>query len=345
MSKKSNKQQLQALDEQIETAVSNGDRATAAGLHGQKALLYTLALDFRNAAKEVAKAGVLAEEDGQVDVVAQSFLTEGKALMQAGQAEAAADLLHKAAALFSTLELPAKEAESLAALAGLALANEDAAEGLSLLQKAAVLLSPNEQPAQLINLYQQQAILLWAVGEAAKAQAALDKAQAVASQQNDESAKLVIETQKIALQETADSDTLAKLFNAAQRNQQPDLLSDIQLQQATAALDAGHFEEARRTATAARNAARDTDDFFSPVRYLAASVVMADVAQQQGDDAAVLAAWLTCRTYLQHALGPDLGQQIDRILNTLQQTWGQRRMAAAVAEYRRRAAEEGPYEA
>ena len=99
-----------------------GNRVEAAGLHGQKALIYAASFELQNAAKEVAKANALAAEEGAVEALARGHLAQGKALASdLTQRKAADEALFKAASLFATLEDPHGESVAWSDMAQLAL--------------------------------------------------------------------------------------------------------------------------------------------------------------------------------------------------------------------------------
>lgn len=338
----STKTRLDKLDNEIQAALEAGDRARAAGLHGEKAAVYALAFDLQNAAKELAKANVLAAEDGQVEVSAMALLAQGKALaVDPSQHNGAADALNKAAALFSTLENSVGESEALALLAQLEMGAGRPKKALEKVSRAIDLLDAKEHSKLLIERLQQRAMIYWMVGEGKSAETDIIRA---ISHTNDPALRLELEVQQAALQNVPDVAQLQALWQQATQRKQFDLVADLHLQKAQTASAREQWDDAIREADMARKTARDSRDLFSPLRYLMATVILADGHEAAGNDVGALQSWLTCRTFLQHHLGVEVAKRIDMVLDALAQKWGRARMAKAIVRHQQQVAAEGKVE-
>jgi hypothetical protein len=207
----------------------------------------------------------------------------------------------------------------------------------------ALLEGEEDESNRLVDLYRARSVCHLLVEDREATTADLDRALAVAQESGQQQLVLQVRIQRQLLQDEASVDSLDSLRQKAQQLGNLPAISDVQLQQAVAALQNSRFQQALELAQSARNAARDTDDLYSPVRYLSASLIMAEAHELMGDRPGVLADLLTCRTYLSHRLGQEVGKQMDTILDALSQRWGKTAMAEAVTAYQKRAQEEGPF--
>ncbi len=343
------KQKLAQLDEQIAAAKAVGNRAAQAVAHSQKALLYTLSLDLAGAAGEMAKAGALAEEEGRFEQVAQVHLARGKALMnQPGQREEAVELLENAAALYHTLEDYVHEAEAFKELARLDMMDNNLDSALSRLAKGIAVLENDAASELLAELYRTRFSCHVLRRDFAAAQEDSEAALKVAEESGDRALTLEILLEQYILRRALSDQTapeqLANYLREAQDAGATRIADDIRLQQAAEAFMAERYVEALEMAREIRSAARDADDIEKYLRYLMASLLMADAQERLDERAEALAALLTCKVYLEKSISPQVGQQMDLILNTLEQRWGRDGLAEAVRVYKQRVQERGPYQ-
>jgi tetratricopeptide (TPR) repeat protein len=346
------KEQLAELDCQIEAMRAAGNRGGEAAAHAQKALILALSMDLQAAAEEIAKAGVLAEEEGHAETLARAHLAQGKALLnQPGQRKAARDALHKAAALYHTLEDPSGEAEALKELANLDIAASDFRGAMEPINKAIGVLEDGEtsEPERTIELYQMRSSCHLLLGDLDAALNDLDTALDLVQGSENSALALQIRLQQHTLQSlqtgSAIPEQLAALLHEAQQAGNLPVAADIQLQQAAQSFWAGQYRQALAQAQAARQAARESSDLTKFVRYLSASLLMAEAQEQLEDRPGVLATLLTCKVYLETHLGPEVGRHMNMLLDTLEQRWGPEGLAEAVRIYQQRAQEQGPYQA
>ena len=344
------KRQLAELDRQIEEMQAAGNRAAQAALHGQKALLYALARDMRSAANEIARAGVLAEEDGQYENLAQAHLAKGKALLnQPGQQKAARESLQKAEALYHTLENRGREVEALKDLAALDGAGGDFERAAERLSQAIGGLEDGDEPELSIELHRLRARAHMLRRDLDAALADLDAALSAAQKLGDDVLVLGIRVEQMTVRslqsEGMTTGQMASLLQEAQQSGNLGAVADVQLQRATESFLAGEHRRALEQVQAARQAARDGDDIERHLRYLMASLLMFDVWEKLGDRAEALAALLTCKVYLESQLGPQMEHALTPLLDTLEQRWGRDGLAEAVRLYKERVQERGPYRA
>lgn len=340
--KKQTQQKLNELDQQIEELLAAGNRAGAAAAHSQKALLYATSFDLRAAAEEMSKAGALAEDEGRFEELALAHLAQGKALVnQPGQAQKARDLLQKAAALFHTVEDAPREAEALKELAGLAASARDFEDANAQLDKAVAVLDPAQHAGQIIDLLLLRSNYQLCQTNFIEARQALDRAADLAEQAGQANLKLTISAQQHLLESfLADSASTQENLAALERLQQEALrlgnfkvAGDVELQQANAALLAGDFVAAKQHAHTVRRLATESDDLGRFVRYLAATLVLANAHDALGERKEVLYALLTAKVYLEKNLSKLVGQQINLILDAYKQRWGEQVMNQTIREY------------
>jgi hypothetical protein len=343
------REKLAELDRQIEEMKVAGNRAGQAVAHTQKTLLYTLSMDLQAAAQEIAKAGALAEQDGRFEELALAHYGQGKALLnQPGRHKAARDHLDKAAALLHILEDPVREAQALKELAALDAAGGDWPRAVERLTQALALLEDESDSALTIELHRLRARCHLFQRDPDAALIDLDAALDLAQQSENTALALEIRAEQVTIRglafENVMPDVLAALLREAQQGGKFQVIADIQLQGAARSLQAGEYRQALEQAQAARQAARDADDIARPLRYLMASLLMADAQEKLGDRAEALAALLTCKVYLETHLGPQAGAQMNALLDTLEQRWGRDGLAKAIRLYKQRVQERGPYQ-
>lgn len=342
------RQKLHELDQVIEQMQHTGDRAGEAVAHSQQALLYALSMDLASAAEAMARAGALAQKEGRFQELAQAYLAQGKALAsQPGQREQAEELLDSAAALYHTLEDELGEAEALQERALLDVSAENYEGAIEHLTRAIDLLDADDHPEPVIELQRllSRCHLLHQEPEAALSalETALDVAQTHALESLAVEVRAEQHTLRTFFVEEATSDELDALLEQAQQAGALRAVGDIRLRQAAQAAQAGDYRRALEQARAVRRAAREADDLPRFVRYLMASLLMAEAQEGLDDRVGVLAALLTCRAYLTAHLGESVGERVDLFLDALEREWGREALLEAVRAYRQRAKTEGPY--
>jgi tetratricopeptide (TPR) repeat protein len=349
------KQKLDELDRMIERMRAAGNVAGEAMARGQKALVYATSGDLSAAAGELAKVSALAEEEGRVDELALAQMARGKALTaRPADRTQAVEALNQASALFHVLENRKQEAEALKELAVLDVIAGDLSQAEARFSRAIELLENvdeqdrDEQASAdlIINLLRLRSRCHVLQKDPDAALADLNAALALAGQR--EALALPIRVERRTVQkyiaEGATPEQLADLLRDAYRQGDIQVIGDVQLQQAAEALGDDNYRQALALAQEARQAARDAGDLNRFVRYLLASLVIAEAQEGLGDRPAVLAALLTCKVYLETHLGPAVGRHVDLLLDTLEERWGRGALAEAVREYRRRVEEHGPYQ-
>lgn len=343
MSKKENwRQKIKELEARIAAHEAAGEREEAAAGRAQKAMLHTMLLDFGAAAKEIARVGELAAEEGAMEELAHAHLAQGKLLAQQGQ-KGAAEALDKAAALYHTLDLPDRRVEAVTALVNFYAGNGRYRRAAETVNRTLESIDAEATPAPAVDLILLRAALHLQRGDLEAARADLDEALAVAQASGDASLILAVRLQQEPLSEEATAESLADLLQQARRHGDNLQLNDVQLQQAALALQEGRAQAAAEHAAAARAAARDQALADSPLRYLLASLILADAHEQMDDRVRVLAALLTCKVYLEHTLGAIVGKQINQLLDALALRWGRQGLETAVQAYQAHVAEHGPF--
>ncbi len=327
---------------------AEGNRGGEMVARGQKALCHVLAGDMEAATQEIARAGELAEAEGELESLALIHLAHGKALVkQRGRKKAARGAFHRAAELFHTLGDGPGEARVCQELVKLDLAGGDFAGAVERIDRALGVLGPGDAPEPAIALYRLRADCHSIRGDLDATMADLDAALNLAQQSGSATLALQVRVERHSLQRLRSNGTspeqLADLLRQARQIGDSQIADDVRLQQAVEFFQAGQCRQAFEQALAVRQAARDAADPKRHVRYLMASLHMADAQEGLGDRAEVLAALLTCKVYLEGHLGPAVGRQMNELLDTLKQRWGQNGLAQAVRIYRQRVQEQGPY--
>jgi hypothetical protein len=335
---KETQQKLTELDRQIEELKAAGNRAGAAAMHSQKALLYTMAFDLQSAAREMAQAGALAEEEGRFDEMALAHLAQGKALAaQPGSRQKARDLLGKAAALYHTQDDKARQIEAEKELAALDAADQNMTGAIQRLDKALAGLNEDEDANLIIDLLLMRSNYHLAQQQVKTAQKDLTAALDLAERVGQKETSLTIRAQQQILDsftaKDGPSEALETLREEAIETGQFDIAGDLQLQQANEALLAQNYEQAKQLAESVRRMAQESDDLGRFTRYLAASVTLANAFDKLENRRGVLYALLSCKAYLENHLGKAVGEQVNLLLDAYQDQWGEQAMAEAVRDY------------
>lgn len=334
---KKTRQKLADLDRQIKQMKSAGNRAGEALGHTQKAMLYVASMEMGAAAKEMAKAGVLAQEEGRVDEMALVHLAQGKTMaLEPGQRAKARELLENAVSLYHTMEDYEHEVEALKELAALEAAEQNFEPAVQRISKVIDKLDEEQQAPQVIELLTLRANYQVCLKNIDQALEDLDTAIELAGRTDHVEMGLTVRAQRQILQsvlEGGSTEALDAIRREAARAGQFDIAGDLQLQQANEALLAGRYEQAAHLAETVRRAAQQAKDLGRFVRYLAASVALAGAQESLNNRREVLYALLSCKAYLETHLGQAVGQEINQILDAYKERWGKQAMAGAIRDY------------
>jgi hypothetical protein len=111
------------------------------------------------------------------------------------------------------------------------------------------------------------------------------------------------------------------------------------LEAAASALREGQPAQALAAASQARAAALEGDD---PSRYLLACLLISEAWEKLGQHAEVIEVLLTAKSSLEGLLGPEAGQGLRLILDSLPQRWGNEAFQAGLRRYRAKMAQQTP---
>ncbi len=128
---------------------------------------------------------------------------------------------------------------------------------------------------------------------------------------------------------------ISALHGELEMDHDADPFADESIGQSMLALQAGMSETGARHATSARDAALESAD---PLRYLLASLLLAEAAELAGDQPGALAALLSCKATLEKSQGKKAGQPLRLVLDALRERWGDAAMADAIQAYSERLA-------
>lgn len=112
-----------------------------------------------------------------------------------------------------------------------------------------------------------------------------------------------------------------------------DVALDIQLQAGAEHIRDGDIVAGHALAEAAKQAALETNDAY---RYTLACMLLGEAKERLGDRAGVIGVLLGCKITLEQQVGPEAGQGVKAILQSLEQRWGAAGVGAALAEHRAR---------
>ncbi len=128
-------------------------------------------------------------------------------------------------------------------------------------------------------------------------------------------------------------ESFESLAAAAETAGASDVALDIQLQAGAERVRAGDVEAGHTLAEAAKRGALESNDAY---RYTLACMLLAEAKERLGDRAGVIGVLLGCKITLEQQVGPEAGQGVKAILQSLERRWGAAGVQAALAEHRAR---------
>ena len=339
-------QELEKLRREALQAAVLHDRIDEAAARGKIALLHLSRLKWQEAAVELLRVAVLAEQDGEPFYEAQTRYTLGRALghLPPRQTEGIGHL-QRAADLYQQTGHPAQAIASRKAIAEIYMAAEQYQLAIELTTE----LLASQPPLELgRDLYRLRAVAHLYNVQLAEGAADMARAAELASQQGDPQLAALLTSQARALRDLANGSWDAPALGALLANGAipPELggegLTDKQLQKALASLQHGRIAQGLAQAEAALQAARDAADLNRFVRYLLASLLIAQAHESQNNRVGVLIALLRAKVYLETNVGTAVGAQVDAVLDGFGQQWGADGLRQAIAEYQQHIATHGP---
>ncbi|NJL03069.1 MAG: hypothetical protein HC910_21800 [Spirulinaceae cyanobacterium SM2_1_0] len=332
----------------IQERQAAGDRLGEALLRSQRAALHSLHQDWPAAIGDLAWIADLAAAKQRRADEARARLALAKACQNdPTQTAVARQSFARAAQLYQTLQQPPAAAKAWQQLAAFDFSRDRYAAAIAHFGRALNCLDDKEDTPEIAalraDLHGERAEAYFFHSDAAGARADLAAAITLAQAAGDHDREL---RWQLKQQNFQPGDTPAAqirtLLDRAQDLGNFAVAGNLQLQQATAALQAGEFQDAIDRATAACESAKQAKELTKFTQYLTASLLIAQACEGQGDHVGVLAVLLRCKVYLEGYLGKAPGQAINQILETYQQRWGKAATAQVIRDYQAYIREHGP---
>lgn len=331
------------IQAQIQQARASGQPLREAELRSDLSEIHSKAQDWRSAAQELHWAAQLALQAGAIAMHAEYLFEKGERLThEAELKESAARALRKASAaakVAGRLPLALSASRALVALEVEQQAWDKAASATS---EVIELLDSMGRRAELCDALEKRASYLHRMdreqpSERSREGALRDmgRAVALAELQDDLRRSVELRLMRRILRDFVweEGAPISALHGELEMDHDADPFADESIGQAMSALQAGMSETGARHATAARDAALESAD---PLRYMLASLLLAEAAELSGDQPQALAALLSCKATLEKSQGKKAGQPIRLVLDALRQRWGDAAMADAIQAYSER---------
>ncbi|MEM7797613.1 MAG: hypothetical protein AAF633_00360 [Chloroflexota bacterium] len=341
-----NTQKLNQLNTAIDNSYMLLDLEGEALSRTERGALYAQAEQWREAAFDFGRVAEIAEMVDQTQHAAQAYITQGNMFAQAQLWDQANKAYGHGADLYVSVGLYLLAAQALRQVAAYHVWQKMTDQALVILQKAIDMLDPHEpeEAALLIKLYETLTQLYWSLGrfEAART-VMLDANEAVGHY-----AEMgpIADRQQIMQRVISGEISLPEAWVEAMPMITEAGWVDPPLGEAILAYNNSSWEKVVQSAALSRQQSRtamqmDEGDQQPLLRYLLASMLLADAQDKRGHRVSVLIALLTCRSVLTGRLGEAAGVSIDRVLDSMRSRWGDDGMATAVAGYQAYVQENG----
>lgn len=331
------------IQPQIHQARAQGQPLREAELRAQLAEVHSQAKQWREAAQELHWAAQLALQKGAMALHAEYLFEKGERLTHAPElAASAARALRKAGAaakVSGKLPLALTAAQALVTLEVEQQAWDRAASATG---EVIELLDSLGRRAELCDALEKRASYLHRMDRETPSELSregalrdMGRAVALAELQDDLRRSVELRLMRRILRDFVweEGAPISALHGELELDHDADPFADESIGQAMAALQAGMSETGARHATAARDAALDSAD---PLRYMLASLLLAEAAELAGDQPSALSALLSCKATLEKSQGKKAGQPIRLVLDALRHRWGDAAMADAIQAYSER---------
>ena len=342
---KTHRQALRDIEQQIKTAVSFSDEIEA---RGRKVALLTVLQEWAQVVAALEPMAQLVAEQGQTHNLAQARYAQARALchLPARYAEAEARFT-EALALYEEAGDRETPIALLQHLAGLYVAQGDQdALARTLADAFARLPTAVSDPIPHINLYRFRAGCHALLLNFQAALIDLEQALALARQAGDEALLQAVEQQYEAATHLARGEWSPELgmfvWPDLPGQPTPSLLADEALLKSLRLMQNGRFRPAFRFAQQALTNARHAPDLYRYIRYLLASIILAQLHDQRDERVAVLTVLLRCKVFLEMGLGPAIQPYMDQFLDTMTGRWGENGRREAIRAYQEHVAQHGP---
>ena len=318
------KETILRLEGERQRRAMMGDWPGVAEAYGQQGLAYALAQQWLPAAAVFAEVAAIAAGYGQSYQQGQAHFLRGQLLSRVAEARPEALLAFQTAAFcFASSGRNAEAANSRyqAMLLRATMGQYDLA-----IEEAETLLAAqaeNENKLVMIELLCLQAHCHWLAARPEQSLASLDKAIALA--EGEAAQRLESYRQLLSLLQERELNLPA--YMALVQQLQPMLATftrpDEQLGAAAAALGNGQLAQAIELASQAQQTAAQATDVLRFLRYLLATLIMAEAYHRQDERPEVEATLLSGRDFFQQWLGNTMNDPIDQLLISLRQRWAE----------------------
>jgi tetratricopeptide (TPR) repeat protein len=346
--KANQRQALREIERQIkaaQTAENFGDEIEA---RGRKVALLTVLQEWAQVAAELEPMAHLVAERDQTHNLAQARYAQARALCHLpDRYDEAQERFVQALALYDEVG-DGKTAVSLHQhWAGLHLARGDEAALFQTLDAAfARLPTAVSDPLPHIDFYRFRAGCHAMTFNFQAALTDLEQALALVQQVGDEELLRAVEQQYEAADHLAQGEWSPELglfiWPDLPGQPAPSLLADKDLLKALQLMQNGRFRPAFRFAQQALDNARHAPDLYRTIRYLLASIILAQLHDQRDERVEVLIVLLRCKVFLEMGLGTAVQSTMDQFLEAMTGRWGENGRREAIRAYQDHVARHGP---
>ncbi len=325
--------------------MTNLDKADEALRRSERAGVFAQTRHWKAAAADMKWVGETAIEVGQTRHAAQAMVMQGNLLANESTSWLDAAVAYEnGALLYEQVGEGTLAAQAWRQVAAVAVWREDgetatstsdlgrrSVPAVSILQHAISLLDTEADADLMAQLYETISRLSWAEGDFEEAAQILKRAQA----EMGDSPEIDDLQQRQAILQGIMSGTLpmAQAWEMALPMLEPLGVLDESLMEGIRAYNEERWGDVVRETAVSRQNARDDEDEMGVLRYVIASLLMADAQDKQGNRVSVLMALLTCRAVLMEELGEAAAVAVDNVLNSLAERWGQDGLQTALAGY------------
>jgi len=336
-------ERLVNLHEEILEKETLFDKEGEALLRSERALIYAEEKNFMAAAEDMKRVGEIAIEYGQTAHAAQAMMMRGNLLAADKETwTQATESYENSALLYEQVGESVLAAQAWRQVAGFYIWKKEEKTAVSTLQHAINLLDPETDADLLAQLYETYSRLSWTAGEYDEADRILQQAQ----NKLGDSPKIDELNQRQAILQgiIGGSLPMAQAWEMALPMLEPLGILDEALIDAIRAYSDEEWADVVNFAAESRQYAREDEDELAILRYVIASLLLADAQDKQNNRVSVLVALLTCRAVLMEEMGEEAAISVDNVLNSLGERWGDDGLKTAVSGYEDYVAENGRLE-
>lgn len=319
---------------------AEGDALAAALALSEKAQLQAAVRAYDKAVHTLGECAALAQSANAPGPRAEYLHAQGLLLARvAGREGEAAQAFKSSTASARVADDAALEVRGLQRLAELDLNRGDMAGAVARMDLALTRAAEAGLEDTRVGLLRVRAVYLQTQGRLGAALADLDAAVALseAAAEPDEHLTLQLRLERRVLGDLVAGGPKGESFDAlgaaAEAAGALDIAADVRLQAGAERVRAGAFAEGLALGEQVRRLALETNDVY---RYTLACMLIAEAQERLGDFAAVLGVLLGCKITLEQQVGPEAGQAVKAILQSLEKRWPPETLQAALAEHRRR---------